>query len=114
MVTVALLNADGLVPAERMWGGCSSPGALTLDELLGRPPWHCHGACRSCDPGIIFFPRQGEPNGPAKAVCAGCAVQDACRTWALAQGDALVGVWGGTSHIERVRERRRLRRLQRG
>lgn len=108
MIPPGVRSADGLVAGEPMWARCSP----TLDELLRRPPWHQDGACRTCGPEVTFFPKQGQPVGPAKEICAGCPVRDVCRTWALDQGDQLVGVWGGLSHIERQREQRRLRRLR--
>lgn len=74
--------------------------------------WMSEGACRGLDPELFFPPERdlGRPAlawspEPAQAVCAGCPVADACRSWALAtrQKD---GVWGGVTEAE-------LRRLQR-
>lgn len=67
-------------------------------------------ACRA--PGVDpewFFPARDSSSvlvARAKAVCAGCAEREVCRSWALACGDLLHGIWGGTSG----RDRRNLRR----
>lgn len=70
----------------------------------GQPP----PACREHDPSL-WFPKQGEgwKTREAKAICATCPHQHACRRWALAQPvDQLHGVWGGTTQNERRRERK--------
>ena|ERR1700730_3786613 len=55
--------------------------------------------------GINFHPSQGESIAPAVEVCIKCLVREECLDYALAV-DSTDGVWGGTSH----RERRRMRR----
>jgi WhiB family redox-sensing transcriptional regulator len=63
-------------------------------------------ACASVDT-ELFFPVTGwhaKQVAEAEAVCARCAVQRACRQWALEQGEH--GIWGGTTESERDNERR--------
>jgi WhiB family redox-sensing transcriptional regulator len=69
-------------------------------ELLHRPAWHRHAACRGCDP-EMWFPERGESLGPARAICATCPVAAQC---AEAGAFEKYGVWGGLSE----RQRRRL------
>jgi hypothetical protein len=60
-------------------------GTGALDWLLGlRPAWMADAECaKSQHRGVNFWPRQGEPNHEAIAVCAKCQVVDRCRDWAL-------------------------------
>jgi WhiB family transcriptional regulator, redox-sensing transcriptional regulator len=71
------------------------------ESLTDRPPWQSRANCRGMGP-ALFFPRKGEPQGEAKAVCAGCVVRDDCQAFGL---DEKWGIWGGASD----RERRRIR-----
>jgi WhiB family redox-sensing transcriptional regulator len=73
-----------------------------LEELIARPRWMKHGACRE-HPSVDFFPAIGESTRPAKLICAGCSVRDACVSYAVANREQ--GVWGGTSDRERSRIR---------
>lgn len=57
-------------------------------------------ACAGHDP-AIFFPEQGGPASPAKAICARCPHRQACLDWAIATGQAF-GIWGGKSPDERA------------
>jgi Transcription factor WhiB len=79
---------------------------LELGDLLNQPPWMFDAACRE-HPDVDFFPRRGEPFGPAKAVCARCLVRRECLEFGIAGGHDLVGVWGGTSGLQRLDARRR-------
>ncbi|MFF8990333.1 WhiB family transcriptional regulator [Streptomyces sp. NPDC014983] len=74
--------------------------------------WRDHAACRHEDP-ELFFPIG--TNGPAqvqaeraKAVCGHCPVQQRCLDCALDTGQG-IGVWGGTTELERRALRRRAR-----
>lgn len=82
-----------------------------LDDLtvaladVPRPgPWAAAGRCRTA-PVEAFFPTRGDDTKAAKEICRLCPVIDQCRTYAVAAGASLAGVWGGTT----ARERRRLR-----
>ncbi len=66
-------------------------------------------ACADHNPELFFPDQLGRPaaNGRdnpqvvvARAVCAGCPVQQACLQVALANGEDY-GVWGGTTPAER-------------
>jgi WhiB family redox-sensing transcriptional regulator len=61
--------------------------------------WVEHAACRGTGVGP-YFPSGGVSAGPARAVCAGCAVRAECLAYALTD-PSLQGVWGGTSDAER-------------
>ena len=63
--------------------------------------WQLDAACRGMDPDW-FHPGQGEPQGEAMTVCAGCAVRRHCLDHALTRPERL-GIWGGTSAVERRR-----------
>lgn len=67
--------------------------------------WTARANCRGVDPDL-FFPGQGEPTDPAKAVCQGCVVRDDCLTYALTPPIARRGIWGGLSENERRKLRR--------
>jgi WhiB family redox-sensing transcriptional regulator len=75
-----------------------------MTVLSSKGEWWSLAACRSADPDL-FFPISA--SGPArrqaaaaKAVCAGCAVQKQCLSYALA-ASPVHGVWGGTTEEER-------------
>ena len=61
--------------------------------------WKSAGACRWVDP-ELFYPVSESDAGPAKEVCAVCAVQSTCLEYALASRE-WEGVWGGTTGTER-------------
>ena len=70
--------------------------------------WRDHAACRGLDP-EIFYPVSDEEADQAKAVCAACAVRQACLEHALGSRER-DGVWGGATEKERrriIRQRRR-------
>jgi len=69
--------------------------------------WRQSAACRGVDP-EIFYPASEEEAVVAKAVCASCAVREACLEFALASRER-DGVWGGATE----KDRRRLLRQRR-
>ncbi|MDQ1438626.1 MAG: WhiB family transcriptional regulator, redox-sensing transcriptional regulator [Acidimicrobiaceae bacterium] len=73
--------------------------------MAPRLDWKQRAACRDLDTSL-FFPESEADAAPAKAVCTGCPVREACLDFALTtrQHD---GVWGGLSESERRRVRRR-------
>jgi hypothetical protein len=74
-----------------------------LSDLLRRPAWHRHAACRGN--GITdFFPPEGSSPVRAADICALCPVSAQCLEYAL-DNPSLKGVWAGTSE----RRRRRMR-----
>ncbi|HXH35021.1 MAG TPA: WhiB family transcriptional regulator [Plantibacter sp.] len=66
-------------------------------------PWVSQAACRTLDT-RMFFPEQGKPAGPAKAVCRGCEVREECLAFAM-RGPERFGIFGGLSEKERRRIR---------
>jgi WhiB family transcriptional regulator, redox-sensing transcriptional regulator len=71
----------------------------------GRLAWMDQAACKGL-PTERFFPETGEGRkaSEAKAICAGCQVQDPCRELAVRGADSLDtdhGVFGGTVPTER-------------
>jgi len=70
--------------------------------------WKQWGLCAQTDP-EAFFPEKGGSTREAKRVCFACEVRQECLEYAVAH-DERFGIWGGLSE----RERRRLRRQQRG
>ena len=75
---------------------------------IGVAVWRQKAACRGVDPDI-FYPVTDEEAEDAKAICAGCQVQEACLEWALSSREP-DGVWGGATERERRRIIRRRRR----
>lgn len=74
--------------------------------------WRDHAACRQEDPDLFFpigttGPAQVQTQ-QAKAVCQQCPVREQCLAWAL-ETDQTIGVWGGTTELERRALRRRAR-----
>ncbi|EGG46991.1 MULTISPECIES: WhiB family transcriptional regulator [Streptomyces] len=74
--------------------------------------WRDRAACRTEDPDL-FFPVG--TTGPAllqieeaKSICRGCPVREQCLEWALETGQD-IGVWGGTTELERRALKRRRR-----
>lgn len=78
--------------------------------------------CSQVDP-ELFFPRdvydyKGNPlrgtyeNAQyAKSLCGSCPYKMACFSYAM-QNPELGGIWGGTTDVERINARRRLRRQE--
>ena len=61
--------------------------------------WTDLANCVGVDAELMFPDRWTDP-AEAKAVCAGCVVQDQCLAQALANGERY-GVWGGLTADER-------------
>ena len=78
--------------------------AVTLEEMLRRPEWHQRAACRGVGPSDYVRGPWGNYEA-IRALCADCPVRQDCLDAALAD-DSLVGLWGGTTEVER-REMRR-------
>src|SRR5437899_8363799 len=91
------------------------PGTLrvveSLGDLMNRPVWMDHAACRRV--AINFFATKGQKLGPARAVCESCAVRSHCLEYGLDHDDAKgYGIWGGLSPRERQDLRRKSRLAQ--
>jgi WhiB family redox-sensing transcriptional regulator len=82
-----------------------------LEQLVRRPAWHRHAACRGADP-ELFVPGRGSGR-PAEALsyCERCPVRTQCLSSALEPGEHLTaGVWGGTTSLDRRKLRRQEQR----
>ena len=69
--------------------------------------WEVAASCRSHDPTLFFGPNRFEPKrerlareAAAKEVCATCPALEACRDYALRNGE-VYGVWGGLGEADR-------------
>lgn len=66
-----------------------------------RPAWMAQAACADADH-RLFFPGPNDPQGPAKAICAGCPVKRTCLRYAI-DNNLGNGIWGGVGERERNR-----------
>lgn len=108
-MTAVARDQRGFVPASRVGQDARSTTADELfDDLRRRPAWHADAACRE-HPEIDWFPTRGAEAfrmlRAARQVCAGCLVRDECLDFALAD-PTIVGVWAGTTALERKKMRR--------
>lgn len=92
------------------------PRTTTFLEGLRTPAWMARAACRGRDTDA-WFPTHGPPNANnrrAVYLCRkACPVRDACLSYAMAraaEGDRLMGVWGGLTEQQRYRRLRRQRK----
>jgi WhiB family transcriptional regulator, redox-sensing transcriptional regulator len=81
------------------------PVQLVAD--ISHDGWESVARCRTHDPALFFGPNRFEPKrerlereAEAKAVCATCPALDACREYALRNGE-VYGVWGGLGEADR-------------
>lgn len=85
-----------------MWMGAMVP---SMQVNIDRPEWMLKAACVDT-PLEVFFPGPGRLGAAdtkkAVAICSTCPVRQACLDYALTIPD-MAGVWGGTSHRERMR-----------
>jgi WhiB family redox-sensing transcriptional regulator len=80
-------------------------GFSIFAEAVRPPAWHADALCRE-HPSSLFFSRGRLSIERAVAICGRCLVVEECRTWALAQGSDLVGVFGATTEQDRARMRK--------
>lgn len=74
------------------------------DFAAPRPSWQARGACAGGEKVHLFFIERGGDSRPAKALCDGCSVLNACHDYAMAD-PGLRGFWAGTSERDRQRSR---------
>lgn len=82
--------------------------SISLAQLGKSPEWQAQGRCRGIDPKTgktydpeIFHPSgRGSSGGPAKKICKGCPVIEACLQHAL-DNDEKHGIWGGLDGRQR-------------
>jgi WhiB family redox-sensing transcriptional regulator len=72
--------------------------------------WRKQAACRGIEAEVFYPVTEDEADAaPAKEICAGCSVRQACLEYALAHRER-EGIWGGASERERrriIRQRRK-------
>lgn len=78
-----------------------------FDELLQRPTWHLHAACRGLGTDR-FFPPPGGSARSARQICDSCEVRAECQAAGATHGGGY-GIWGGLPAAERQRGGRRRR-----
>lgn len=72
--------------------------------MFNSAEWMAEAVCASSDP-EEWFPDKGSSSQVAKKICGECPVIDECLQFALENREQ--GIWGGTSHSERLRMIRR-------
>ena len=80
---------------------------LTREDFVRRPERHQHVACRGVGPSTFVRGARGNYDA-VRALCGDSPVRAECLEVALAD-DSLVGLWGGTTEVERP-ERPEMRR----
>ena len=78
-----------------------------FEKLVEDDPELIGSLCAETDP-YLFFPGEGDSHltKEAKKVCHICPIEKRCLDYAI-RNDEEHGVWGGMTHSERIRERRR-------
>lgn len=79
----------------------TAPRTSTSMTLVGdSTEWQEQARCRSTDPEIFHPSGRGSSSSPAKRICKGCPVIEACLQYAL-DNDERHGVWGGLDQRQR-------------
>lgn len=106
-IHAAPIAPHGTTPAPTGPGRGRPRAATTGDHDV---EWKADGACHGVDPDLFFVSTARHADGDAvreaRAVCAGCAVIDACREYALDAREPF-GIWGGLTVEERRAELKR-------
>ena len=68
--------------------------------MMTESSWRQRARCKDM-PTELFFPAQGSKPTLALAACHVCQVRAECRE--TANENWITGVWGGTSHRERIK-----------
>lgn len=105
---LSIVGVDqSVVPVESGEQNQNSTSGVNFDPLGS---WAAFRACVGMDPNLFF------PDSPliikrreAMKTCGQCAVQPECLEYALSQGPSLHGIWGGTTHSQRNKLRKKLR-----
>ena len=91
---------DWTSPDDEWWDALMrGRAALTFADIVHRPAWQIHAACRDLNPDEFFTESVGRTL-EMKAVCSTCPVRDECLSYAL-ERDIRYGVWGGLEPHER-------------
>jgi WhiB family redox-sensing transcriptional regulator len=86
-------------PGPRRGPGLNGATGPRVRIFLTHQAWTANALCAQTDP-ETFYPDQGQPTQPAKAVCLSCPVRAECLEYALVNKEPF-GVWGGLSERER-------------
>jgi hypothetical protein len=98
--TISTMDDDALIRWLMTQGNEDEP---SLVSLLRRPRWHQRAACRGMGHRAFIVGRREQYGG--RELCGQCPVRRECLEFALADSE-LVGVWGGTTELDRRRTRR--------
>lgn len=74
-----------------------------LEDFIRRPEWHQRAACRGLGHEAFVVGTGGRFS--RRELSVGCSVRQDCLETALAN-DELVGLWGGTTEVQRRQMRR--------
>lgn len=104
MTTLEPVDLDGDDEApdpnfEALQAAFIGEATASLEQLLRRPDWHQHAACRGAGPELFYVPRGGN-TAPARELCADCSVVAEC---AEAGTGERFGIWGGAGTVQRRR-----------
>jgi WhiB family redox-sensing transcriptional regulator len=69
------------------------------------PDWRQDALCAQVSQ-EMFFPEKGGSTRDARRICGACDVREKCLEYALSMERNPLGIWGGTSVMERRRMRR--------
>lgn len=78
---------------------------LPRPMIFRGPPWMQKAECKNHNPQMWWPSKSEAPNPVAISICNRCPVKDECLEYAV-QDPECHGIWGGTSHKERIRIRR--------
>lgn len=85
-----------------------TPRFLGVNQL--DTAWMKSALCAQTDP-EIWFPDAPRDSAKAISICKRCFVLDECLSWVMGQEiETFMGVWGGTTHEQRKRLKRGLRK----
>jgi WhiB family transcriptional regulator, redox-sensing transcriptional regulator len=98
--TISPMNDEALI--QWLMANCNE-NEPSLEALLRRPWWHQRAACRGVGHKAFMARRHERYDG--RELCGRCPVRRECLEFALADTE-LVGMWGGTTELDRRRMRR--------
>lgn len=86
---------------DRYYSGDPADLVEALGQLLERPSWHQHAACRGAGTDAFFTAEQTPYD--ALRYCVGCEARYQCMRAGMSEP---AGTWGGMTAKERAHERR--------
>lgn len=96
------LARAGRQPGVSAPSGADDAWLRAAGARLQVPPagWRARSACATADHELFVGELDAHEEATAKAICAGCQVQDACLAYSITHG-VQYGVWGGMNGAER-------------